>query len=178
MRLFFALALPKELKDRLASFQQQVKRLSPPASWPDPGSLHLTLAFLGEQSDACVPSLMGVARRSASTCQAFTLKTGALGGFPSDRRARILWLGMEEEPSLEALCTLLRQGLKQGGFAFDEKPFRAHLTLARFRSGADIGALGRAPEPCRFDVRELVLFQSVMTPAGARYRGIDAAPLG
>ncbi len=178
MRLFFALPLSNELKVRLAEFQQRSKRLGLPASWPDPQGLHLTLAFLGEQEETRVPLLLEVAHRTVASREAFTLGTSGLGGFPSDHRARILWLGVGQEPRLDALCAGLRQGLKEVGQAFDEKPFRAHLTLARFKAAVDIGLLGGAPEPCPFAVRELVLFQSVTTPAGARYRTLGVATLG
>lgn len=178
MRLFFALPLPDELKTRLAAFQQRSKGLGLPASWPDPQGLHLTLAFLGEQDETCVPLLLEVARRAVASHEAFTLRTSTLGGFPSDRRARILWLGVEQEPRLDVLCARLRQGLREVGQAFDEKPFRAHLTLARFKAAVDIGLLGGAPEPCPFAVRELALLQSVTTPAGSRYRALGVAPLG
>lgn len=178
MRLFFALPLPDELKTRLADFQRRSKALGVPASWPEPQGLHLTLAFLGELEETCVPSLLDVARCAGVSSAAFTLRTATLGGFPSDRRARIVWLGVEEEPRLDALCARLRQDLKLAGHAFDEKPFRAHLTLTRLKNATDIGLLGEAPEPCSFAVRELVLFQSVTTTAGARYRRLGVATLG
>lgn len=178
MRLFFALPLPEELKVRLADFQRRAKALGLTASWPDPQGLHLTLAFLGETEQARIPLLLEVARHHAAGHAPFALQTAGLGGFPSDHRARILWLGLEEEPRLAGLCADLRQGLKGAGQAFDEKPFRPHLTLARFKAATEIRGLGAGPGSFPFEVRELVLFQSVATPGGARYRGIGAASLG
>ncbi len=178
MRLFIAIPLPDELKERLAALQQRGKARGIQASWPDPRGLHLTLAFLGETPEAEVPRRWEVTRTCAAGHPAFGLRTQALGGFPSDRRARVLWLGLEEPPSLLSLCRSLRQGLKDAGCSFDEKPFKAHLTLARLKAPIDIGRFGESPEAWAFEARELTLFQSVTTAAGAQYRVIGAATLG
>jgi 2'-5' RNA ligase len=178
MRLFFAIPLPEALKGRLAEFQRRAKATSPAATWSDPRGFHLTLAFLGETEEARVPLLAEVARRCASSCRSFDLTTGALGGFPSEQHARVLWLGLEESLGLETLCMTLRKGLREYGCDFDEKPFKAHVTLARFKIPEDMGRWREALGPCTFRVQEMVLFQSLSSAVGVHYREIDAQRLG
>lgn len=177
MRLFFAIPLPEGLKEDLAAFQARAKRAGLAASWPDPRGLHLTLAFLGEQAGSSVADLMAVALQAAAGHCAFPLRTSRLGGFPKDRSARVLWLGLEAQPALAVLTEELREGLRAVGAAFDEKPFRAHLTLARFKTPTDVARFQEPPAPRGFEARALVLYQSVQTPTGTRYVAMGDAPL-
>jgi len=140
--------------------------------------LHLTLAFLGEQGPSEIPALMALALQVVAGHSAFWLRTSQLGGFPNARAARVLWLGLEEEPKLLALVQDLRGGLRAAGVAFDAKPFKAHLTLARFKAPQSMAALEEPPAPWTFEAREVVLFQSVQTTSGSRYVAQGRAPLG
>jgi len=178
MRLFFAIPLPAKVQEALASVQQQVKTAVGGGSWPDPQGLHLTLAFLGEQEVARVPALVELALRVVAGHSVFWLRTSHLGGFPSARAARVLWLGLDEEPRLLALAQDLRGGLRAEGVAFDVKPFKAHLTLARFKAPQVVGMFEEPPAPLAFEAREVVLFQSVQTTFGARYVTLGKAEFG
>lgn len=178
MRLFFAIPLPAGVQEALAGVQQQLKSAVGGGSWPDPQGLHLTLAFLGEQDVARVPALVASALRVAAGHSTFWLRTSHLGWFPSARAARVLWLGLEEEPRLLALAQDLRGGLRAEGVAFDAKPFKAHLTLARFRAPQAVAALEDPSAPWAFEAREVVLFQSVQTPSGSHYVALGKAEFG
>lgn len=175
MRLFFGLDLSWTLKEALGAFQARHGGLK--VSWTDPSKLHLTLAFLGEVPEERLDSLRhcgeGVARRHPS----IRLRTTALGGFPRDREARVLWLGLEVNPTLESLVAELRRDLAAEGFAVERKPFAAHLTLARFRVPVDIALLGPAPAPLSFTAAEVVLYRSHLLAKGSRYERIQAFPL-
>lgn len=177
MRLFFAIPLPKTLKDELADFQARARKTGLSASWPNPKDLHLTLAFLGEQDVSRMAALMEIAGPVAARHPRFMLKTSVLGGFPSDRSARVLWLGLEEQSSLRTLAGDLREGLRAAGVDFDEKPFKAHLTLARAKAPLVVSRFGEPPAPVAFMVRELTLFQSLPSQGGVRYVSRGSAPL-
>jgi len=177
MRLFYALSLPESLKADLAAFQLRARKAAASASWPDPRNLHLTLAFLGEQDASRLPALMRVAASAAAGHARFVLRTSLLGGFPRERSARVLWLGLDAQPSLMALAGDLRRELREAGVAFDEKPFQAHLTLARFRTPQEVGRFGEPPAPMAFMVQEVTLFQSVPSAGGVRHVPLGTAPL-
>jgi len=170
MRLFFALDLPERVKETLADVQERYKVLR--GSWTAPSKLHLTLAFLGEQPEEALPLLQRIGVEVAEGRAAIQLRTAALGGFPRSREARVLWLGLEPNPSLGALAWDLQAALAAKRVALDRKPFAAHLTLARFRSPLDIALLDSAPEPLAFDARELVLYRSHLLAKGARYEAL------
>ena len=169
MRLFFAIPLPETLQNELAAFQARNREAEGAASWPDPRALHLTLAFLGEQEPTRVPGLLVTAGSAVAGHGPFELTTSGLGGFPRDGSARVLWLGLEAQPRLSALALALRGGLAAAGIVFDNKPFKAHLTLARFRIARSITRFGTPPGPIAFTAGEVVLYQSLPLHGGHRY---------
>jgi len=177
VRLFFAIPLPERVQVELARFQSAARASGVEGSWPDPGGLHLTLAFLGEQDAALIPELLSTAARIAAGHAAFPLRMERLGGFPKDGSARVLWLGLADQPALGALAEALRNALRRAAVPFDEKPFRAHVTLARFRKPRDVRRLEPVGEGLVFEVRDLVLFQSLQTPAGQRYVALGRGSL-
>jgi 2'-5' RNA ligase len=135
-------------------------------------SLHLTLAFLG---DLPAGRLLE-ARRSADELladarpAAFTLTLDRLAHW---RHNRILWAG-GQSPALTALADGLCRRLREAGFRLDDRPFTAHLTLLR---DARCPAPPPPVEPVAWLVREFVLAESALSPAGAHYRAIGRWPL-
>jgi 2'-5' RNA ligase len=155
LRLFFALPLPPGLGEALERWRPAL----PHAPWARPEGLHVTLAFLGERPVEALAALERIASSVAAGHRAFGLRTAGLGGFPTCERARVLWLGLEPSPALDGLAGDLRRALAAGGEAFDAKPFRAHITLARFRQPLPLAAFGD-PAPAAFAADRLVLFES------------------
>ncbi len=177
-RLFFGLAVPAEVRAAAGRFQDAARRAPGAARFPHLEDLHITLAFLGRTETAQIPALVALAAAAAAGACAFALRTGPAGGFPLAGRARILWLGFEPHPALDALAARLRDALRAGRVAFDEKPFMPHLTLARFREPVDLARLALPPlEPLSFTVREITLFRSVPVPEGTSYQKVGKAPL-
>lgn len=177
MRLFVALDLPAALKLTLARLQEDGRRSGISASWPDPEALHLTLAFLGEQPDARLPTVHSALRRAAACQGPFALRTAGLGGFPSPHRARVLTLELEPCVALTALAQGTRQALVAADIVFDPKPFAPHVTLARLRVPGPAGGLGLEPRPLSFAVEDMVLFESHLQRGGARHEVLGRFPL-
>jgi 2'-5' RNA ligase len=103
-----------------------------------------------------------------------SLRFTTIGAFPDHRRPRVLWLGLEAPPALELLKDRVERASEAIGFAPEGVPFRSHVTLGRLRDGQRLppGAIERiAVEPARshFTVRQAVLYESELTPAGPRY---------
>ena len=122
MRLFIAIRFSREILDSLLRAQEQLRRSGARGNFSAPENLHLTLVFIGESSD--VVTLRRVIDRAAG--EAFPLAVSGLGRFGD-----LWWAGVEKNPALELLAERLRSGCRAAGFRIDEKPFRAHVTLAR-----------------------------------------------
>ncbi len=138
-------------------------------------TLHMTLAFLGDidaaQFDAACAAADEIAVKGMET-EAAT-KVGA-GDTPMliDRLAHwkhnhIVWAGCDEAPAAVAtLADTLAAALRQRGFQLDSRPFAAHVTLLRnARCGGELPPMAAFEWP----VRDFVLVQSHLDPAGAQY---------
>ena len=177
MRLFVAIDLPPDLKDRLLALKTDI----PGAVWVKPPALHLTLRFLGDPID---PIRLTPIRTALASVKAapFPLTLRGTGRFPSgDRRpARVLWVGMADQPALTALQAAVEQALVPLGFAPEDRPFSPHITLARLKGEGSVarfldrhGAFRAEP----FTVSEFHLVSSTLTPGGPNYRHEATFPL-
>jgi len=135
--------------------QNSAAAVAPDLRWTRLDQRHLTLRFLGAVPDpaAAAEFVADSVRRR----EPFTLSLGGGGAFPDPRRASVLWLGVRE--GLDAL-TELATALASP----DDRPFRAHLTLARANPPRDlrqvVAALDACDESEPWTVDELVLFDS------------------
>lgn len=185
MRLFVALELPAALRAELGRRVAELRRDLPPARWVRAESYHLTLVFLGEtpssRESALAARLDGVFRRAA----AFDLQLGGAGCFPPGRPARVIWVGLAPEPRLLELRAAVDAACRaELDLAPERRPYEPHLTVARCRRPWPVGAArrwseglsGRIGRP--FRVREGVLMESRLEPAGASYRARARMPVG
>jgi 2'-5' RNA ligase len=185
MRLFFAAELDTRLADDLEQAIAPLRVLEPNLAWVVPDKRHLTLRFLGDVEEAALPALVATTDRLAATHRPFDMELGGVGAFPSLRRARVLWIGVEQEPRLELLHHDLELALEPLGHELEGRPFRPHVTLARVRTPLDAErgrALARAARKVAFSatqhVAAVTLFESVPAPTGSRYRRVHTATLG
>ena len=147
--------------------------------WVRPEGIHLTLKFLGNVSNDAIPTIESGMRRAAEGICPFTVRMQGAGCFPSSRRPRVLWLGLQGE--LESLLTAqsrLEDSLEALGVDRETRPFRPHLTVGRVSGGLPegwaerlektleiVGAMG----PCDLPVDGLSLMESVLGKEGAVY---------
>ncbi|SCG45480.1 RNA 2',3'-cyclic phosphodiesterase [Micromonospora inositola] len=141
MRLFVAVYPPRPAVDDLTA---QVARLRVGAAsaagtnvrLADPGHAHLTLVFLGDVEDGRlvdVESTLGLAVETFRDGRDSSprLRLGGGGSFGRGRFT-VLWVDLRGDvEELATLARLLRFGLRRARLPHDEKPFRAHLTIAR-----------------------------------------------
>jgi 2'-5' RNA ligase len=186
MRLFFAVLLDDHTKQQVALVQETMKRAlaGQRISWVKAENLHLTLRFLGEQDEKGLRQAIEVAQSVASQHSFFHFVVRGAGAFPDTRRARVLWVGVEEpvEP-LYHLAHHLEQNLRQYGFPPEDKPFRSHITLARIKEPPPAQVVQRLLESLPdeplggVEVRSFVLMQSVLHPNGSVYTPVQEFPL-
>ncbi len=173
LRLFIALPLPEEVKQILQTQQDglkvQLSEHDKNIRWTTPQQWHLTLEFLGATNRDRLPQIQGAMERAAKPLKAFELQTTSLGAFPSPRRPSVVWLGVGGDvTSLQTLQLRLSEALS-GMIEPDNKPFRAHLTLARLKQfglGKEVSEALASIETANHAwlVQELCLYQSVLKP--------------
>src|SRR5450759_3804378 len=190
MRLFVALDIDADIRRRITEFRNQMRPLAPDVRWVGPETFHITLQFLGEtrKLDEIQNALQAV--RGAPIELAF--RNG--GFFPSPKSPRVFWVGIEGDEYLPELANSIGQALQPLGFERDAAPFNPHLTLARAGSGRPRPVPGERSAPGLQQVRakletlgplefgtmtahDFYLYESKLSPAGARYTKLSRYPL-
>lgn len=189
LRLFVAIAVPEELRQRLAALQRELRErlVGSSISWTRPENIHLSLRFLGDVQSNRLDELTAALTAATAPQAPLRLAVSGLGCFPNTRRPRVLWAGIRDEAG--ELPELARR-IVQATNAFSSQPaeerFAGHLTLARVRRMGrdDLLALdrfiqetaARALESWRAEMAELV--RSELHPAGSRYTTLARLVLG
>lgn len=142
--------------------------------WVQDNSAHVTLKFYGEVLPERLEVVTEAVEQAARDAAPMSMRFTTIGAFPDQRRPRVLWLGLQGPPALELLKDRVERASEAIGFAPEGVPFRSHVTLGRLRDGQHFppGAIDRidvVPAGEAFTAREVVLYESELTPAGPRY---------
>ncbi|OPX43475.1 2'-5'-RNA ligase [Ruminiclostridium hungatei] len=130
MRVFFAIELEEEIKDYLFSMQQKLRKICNGGNFTHKDNFHLTLRFMGEQSEEQLLSLKNALTAAASEAQSFELRLWGLGAFNKGSK-KIIWTGLEKSKELQGLYQSLETALEQEGYPREERSYSPHITLAR-----------------------------------------------
>ena len=156
MRLFIAAELPEAVHEALAE-ESGMLRGCVRGRYVSPDSFHVTLAFLGDVEASRVDTVIDALEEGCKGFRSFQISLGEFGSFGRRSKAT-LWQGFQEQGDLPAIADSIRESLGTTGVAYDEKPFRAHITLMR---AADLkeGILPM-PECAQGTIERITLFRS------------------
>jgi 2'-5' RNA ligase len=177
VRAFTALDLQDDLRRRLGELRESLRGSFPLLRWVRPEGIHLTLRFLGQvpsEQIAGLPVLLEPAARASGPIDA---TIAGLGLFPDRGSPRVLWLGISADASLSRIQAACEAAAVTAGFPPEPRPFRAHLTLGRWRDRVPRPALPPADlGATRFST--VTLFKSELRPSGSVYTALGRCLLG
>lgn len=175
-----AASVPSEWLDWIEANLAPLRSDWPAARWVPAQNQHVTLKFLGSTEEARVPEVADACREVAASHAPSPLRLAGLGVFPSRRRARVLWVGLDDSDRLlPSLAAGLDELLAAAGFEAESRAFSAHLTIARFRAPQAIGELPELPPaPPAFELGGFDLWRSHLSPRGPRYERLASFALG
>ncbi|MBT8395505.1 MAG: RNA 2',3'-cyclic phosphodiesterase, partial [Gemmatimonadetes bacterium] len=140
MRLFIAINIPKKEREKIHRSARALRERDFPVRWVGPDSFHLTLKFLGEVRPEYTSGIEEVLGRVAGSTLAFPMDIGGFGAFPTIRRPRVIWVGVEPSPALRCLKQDLEWALSERGFERETRAFHPHFTLGRAKAEDGAGA--------------------------------------
>lgn len=185
MRLFIAVNFPVRLRRKIARLCRPLEEAGIPGRWVQPDQVHLTLKFIGETPAERVDELCEALDEVAGRFRPFALRFGPIGAFPSPRRPRVVWLGVEATPELRFIKDDLERRLADLGVEREMRPYQPHVTLGRAPRDAEAGEFRRLEEIARtlrvndeYRVTHLDLMRSRLEPSGAVHTQIKVARLG
>jgi 2'-5' RNA ligase len=187
-RLFIAVPVAEDVRTAVGELMTRVaggpieERSFGQPRWVRVEGLHLTLRFLGATPDSRQAELADAIAAAARGVAPFRAALSGGGAFPGHQRPRVLWIGITEGAAeLESLSRRLDAELEPLGWPPEERPFRAHLTLARTDGVAGAGeAAGRLIEAARglnlaWRADRLILYKSHLGRGPARYEVVAEA---
>ena len=155
-----------------------------PVRWVRTDGLHVTVRFLGPTPPGRLAGIERAVVATAVDVAPIHLRLHGGGGFPHPDRPRTLWLRIDEgEADLAALARRFDDYLAEEHWAREQRPFRAHLTLARsdgVRAGPETlrRLIAEAEDlSTEWVADELVLFESITGSGPARYEPLLRAEL-
>jgi 2'-5' RNA ligase len=184
VRLFLAINLSPEVRREVAAATAPLRECVPELAWVREPLLHLTLKFLGEQPAERVDDIQGALAAVAGRHRELLMTLGGIGAFPNFRRARIVWIGVADDPRLELLHHDVEVACETLGFEVEGRPFRPHLTLARVkqplveeRARILSRQAKRTDYRTDFIVRSIDLMRSDLSAEGPAYTTLVSAAL-
>jgi RNA 2',3'-cyclic 3'-phosphodiesterase len=174
-RLFVALELPGDVRERLVAGRDGVLARVPGLRAVPIESLHVTLCFLGSISVESI-DLVADACAVVAGMPGASLRVGH-GIWLPPRRPRVLAVELSDAGGrLGAVQAALSRALAEGGWYTPEKrPFRPHVTVARVGKGTRVRGSAELPngfDDLVFTGTTVTLFRSWVSSAGARYEGL------
>lgn len=169
MRLFIAFELPEHIKEHLMCLMEDLKHVCTGARWVQRDDLHITIAFLGETEPDLVPVISDILQDIACKYKSQATRITTLGAFPNSSRASVLWAGIEKNQQINTIAEAIRDKLSEQTppINFDSKPFKPHITLARFKTQQNINSIFQQEfEDIMFNLNTIVLYETVWIHGG------------
>ena len=142
MRLFTAIDIPGEIKERLRAFLEPLRPLAK-ISWSSIANLHITTKFIGEWPDARLNEVK-TALASVQHRGAIGIHVRGVGWFPNARHPRVLWAGVIVDAMLANLASATEGVVTPLGVHREDRDYNPHLTLARIRDAVPLDHLRNA----------------------------------
>jgi 2'-5' RNA ligase len=185
IRSFLAFELPDDIKTIVTRVSGEIRKSPLDVRWVRPEFIHLTVVFMGDIESEQIPSMGESLGAVCSQHSPFTISLKPMGCFPNTRNPRVIWLGIDGD--LERMSRFrddLQHALSPFGIKEEERAFRPHLTLGRFKKPGKrqteleqlLAKYRELPSPVR-TLSDLVLFRSDLKPGGAVYTKMTSWPL-
>jgi len=185
LRAFIAAEMSPDVRTKAGSLIVELARAGAEVKWVDPENMHLTIKFLGELPVEEVPEVCHRVAEAVAGVAPFEIALRGAGAFPKPDRPRTLWLGVSDgADSLTDLAERVETSLTTLGFRRESRRFHPHLTIGRVRRAtAAVATLAaQIADNSHFyagstAVDELVVFSSVLSPAGPTYHRLAGIAL-
>jgi RNA 2',3'-cyclic 3'-phosphodiesterase len=187
LRAFIAVEFPLEIRQAACTATSKLrKEIGELVRWVPLENMHLTLKFLGDVAPSNMDMLSQMLRAETELFHCFELHLNGLGSFPSPKRPRVIYIGIQAPAMLESLQRGIESASHRLGYESDERSFSPHLTLGRVKQNVtaiEQQMIRRALEDTKIDslgtarVDSVQLIKSDLKPTGSVYTRLFSAPL-
>lgn len=182
LRCFFAWKIsPTNLK-KIDSLITELKTQSPDVvKWSNSSQIHLTLKFIGQFNPVDIETIKVRLQDLLYQTRPFSLSIEKLGAFPRFNNPRVIWLGIETNPTLFDVVRTINLETEKLGYPSEKRPFSAHITLGRVKDYSKredlklLESILRTMQNIRIgseNVSDLYFIKSQLTPSGPVYEDL------
>ncbi len=173
IRLFIALKIPNEIKDKIFDYCFDASENPSQYKWEAKDKIHLTLKFIGDVKDELLPEIINEIE-FVKNYSSFNCTISKFGFFFRDNEAKILWCNFETDDSVISLVEELNSRLRKFNIEVEKRKFKGHLTLLRIKKRVNENFIQRFKEykfnTIKFESNQIELIQSVLNPTGSEYK--------
>ncbi len=173
IRLFIALKIPEEIKDKIFGYCFDAIENAVGYKWEAKDKVHLTLKFIGDVKDELLPRIIDEIE-FIKNYSAFDCIVSRFGFFFRDNEPKILWCNLEADDSIISLVDEINNRLQKFDIEIERRKFKGHLTLLRIKEKVTEDFIKRIKEykfdPIKFTTNQIALIQSELKPTGSEYK--------
>lgn len=135
MRFFIALEIPNEHIAEFQAIQEGLHTLIPQAKLTVVDKIHLTLAFIGDQSDELKDKLIDLIKKATGGIPPFEITPAFIDGFPTLHNPHVLWVGVKgDTDKLFLVAERIKDELSYLNLPRDERRFTPHISIAKLNN--------------------------------------------
>jgi len=134
-RIFISIGLPKNIQDKLVSYQDEISRSFTnfndfcPIKWTKKHNLHITLFFVGYVELDDLVNVFEIVENIAKNHERFKIDLKDISYGPKEKSPKMVWANGENSPELGKLQTELEKELLD--VRQPDNSFIPHITLGR-----------------------------------------------
>jgi len=176
IRTFVALEIPKVAIQEIIDIRKEKIGDGGTTKWETEEKLHVTIKFIGDIDKEALNSYLVDIKRITSEMKQLELSFSEFGIFRKGGVPKILWIGLKENNELNKLAESLESNFESYGYKKEERKFKAHITLLRFRGSENMGKIlslteVKIPE-IKFIVNKVVFYESQLEQTGSVYKSL------
>lgn len=166
MRLFIALELPQAIKDYVKTLQKKLQNAAVfTGTYPQPETMHVTLAFLGERTEKAIPDII---KHMQTITQRFEVVLDRVN-LDNEIHPHVIWIDVISD-DLATIAATMNKALNSK----EDRPFKGHITVARMKKYPSVPALKKIVDSCTknpliFSGTTLTLYASKLTSNGPEH---------
>ncbi|HYQ48056.1 MAG TPA: RNA 2',3'-cyclic phosphodiesterase, partial [Thermodesulfovibrionales bacterium] len=100
IRCFISVNLPDDTKAVINSSVAELRKTGADVKWVSAENIHLTLKFLGNTDEQLIDRISDALSKKLSHYQTFYITISGVGCFPTEKRPRVIWVGIEDADPL------------------------------------------------------------------------------
>lgn len=152
-------------------------------NWIREDHYHLTLQFIGNTSTRLIPAIIKNLKLKIDELKSYELMIKGVGIFGSQYNPKVIWFGVEPFSKLTQLHQEIQSSLEKIVVLKNGQNFVPHLSIARIKKIEDknhfqkVIAMANQDLIQVQDLKEIILFESILNTKGAEYDVVDCFSL-